>query len=137
MTQNWHAWLPWLAWLFLAGAALAGALGWELRRRSRRAGQALQSAEAWYRAVVESSDDAIIGKDLRGTILSWNPAAQRLFGYTAAEALGQPITMLFPPGTEHEETVLLPRIRCGEHISHHEAERVCREGRTVAVSLSI
>ena len=134
MNPNWHAVLPWLGAL---GAALLAALAWELRRRERLAARARQSVESWYRAVVESSDDAIIGKDLNGTILSWNAAAQRLFGHSAAEALGQPITMLFPAGTEHEETVLLHRIRSGEHISHYEAERVCRDGRTVSVSLSI
>ncbi|OIQ87374.1 phytochrome-like protein cph1 [mine drainage metagenome] len=136
MDPDWHVMLPWLG---VAGAALtaAAAAAWELRRRGRDAARALQSAESWYRAVVESSDDAIIGKDLNGTILSWNAAAQRLFGYAADEALGRPITMLFPPGTEHEETVLLHRIRSGEHISHYEAERICRDGRTVTVSLSI
>ena len=133
MNPYWHGLLTGLG----ISAALAAAAAWQLRRRAQDAARALQTAASWYRAVVEWSDDAIIGKDLHGTILSWNPAAQRLFGYAAHEVLGRPITMLFPAGTEHEETVLLHRIRSGEHISHYEAERVCRDGRTVTVSLSI
>ena len=65
-------------------------------------------------AIVELSDDAIIAKDLNGVILSWNRAAERLFGYTASEVFGQPITVIFPPDRIEEEAVILDRIRRGE-----------------------
>ena len=74
-------------------------------------------------AIVESSDDAIIGKDLNGIITTWNRGAERLFGYTEREALGQPITILMPPDRLDEEAVILKRIRRGEHIEHFETVR--------------
>ena len=65
---------------------------------------------------MESSDDAIISKDLDGIIRTWNSGAERLFGYTAGEAIGKPVTILFPPGREDEEPGILARIRRGERI---------------------
>ncbi|WP_148293994.1 PAS domain-containing sensor histidine kinase, partial [Azospirillum sp. B4] len=87
--------------------------------------------------IVASSDDAIISKSLHGTITSWNPGAERLFGYTATEAIGQPMTMLFPRGTEHEEAGILARIAQGELISHFHARRRRKDGQLIDVSVTI
>jgi two-component system CheB/CheR fusion protein len=88
-------------------------------------------------AIVECSDDAIIGKDLNGIIESWNLGAERLFGYTQQEAIGRPITLLFPPDRLHEEDVILERIRRGEHIEHYESVRRRKDGKLLDVSLRI
>ena len=88
-------------------------------------------------AIVDSSDDAIISQDLNGVITSWNAAAQRIFGYTEAEALGQPITIIIPPELLNEETQTLRRMRAGEHIQHYETTRVTKQGMRVHVSLTV
>ena len=81
-----------------------------------------------YAAIVESSDDAIIAKTLDGVISAWNPAAERLFGYTQHEAIGQPITMIIPPDLHEEEHEILSRLRAGERIDHYETVRVTKAG---------
>ena len=88
-------------------------------------------------AIVESSDDAIISKDLNGVITSWNAGAQRIFGFTEAEAVGQPITIIIPPELPDEESRILQRLRAGEHIEHYETSRVTKQGTRVDVSLTI
>jgi PAS domain S-box-containing protein len=88
-------------------------------------------------AIVESSDDAIISKDLNGIIASWNRAAERLFGYRPDEALGQPITLIIPAERYDEEAEIIAKIRKGERIEHFETERQCKDGRMVEVSLSV
>jgi two-component system cell cycle sensor histidine kinase/response regulator CckA len=88
-------------------------------------------------ALVESSDDAIVSKDLDGTIRTWNPAAERIFGYTAEEMVGASIFRLIPPDLHDEEHMLLGRIRTGEHIAHYETERVRKDGRRIRVSLTL
>ena len=88
-------------------------------------------------SVVESSDDAIITKDLDGIIRTWNAGAERVFGYTAAEAVGKPVTMLIPPDSEDDEATLLRRVRMNERIHHYETRRRCKDGRIIDVSLSI
>jgi PAS domain S-box-containing protein len=88
-------------------------------------------------AIVESSDDAIISKTLTGVITSWNPAAERLFGYTAAEILGRPISILMPPERHDDMEVILSQIRKGERVDHFETVRVSKAGRRVPVSLSV
>ena len=88
-------------------------------------------------AIVESSDDAIISKDLNGVITSWNAGAQRIFGYAEAEAVGQQITIIIPPELRNEETEILRRLRAGDHIQHSEAIRVTKQGKRVDVSLTI
>ena len=88
-------------------------------------------------AIVESSDDAIISKDLNGTITSWNHAATRLFGYTAEEVIGKPITLLIPPERYDEEPSILERIRRGERIDHYETIRRRKDGSLLDVSLTV
>jgi PAS domain S-box-containing protein len=69
--------------------------------------------------VVESSDDAIVSKDLNSIIISWNPAAERMFGYTAAEAIGKSIRILIPDDLQGEEDVVMAKIRAGEKVDHY------------------
>ncbi len=88
-------------------------------------------------AIVESSSDAIIAKDLSGVITNWNAGAQQLFGYTEAEALGQTIYMLIPPELHAEETSILSRMRAGERIEHYETVRVNQRGERLNVSLTL
>jgi len=88
-------------------------------------------------AIVESSDDAIIAKDLNGIITSWNRGAERLFGYTAEEAIGQPVTMLIPIERHDEEPEILARIRRGDRIDHYETVRQRKDGSRVEISLAV
>jgi PAS domain S-box-containing protein len=101
---------------------------------------ALQEGELRLRslaAIVESSDDAIVSKNLDGIIINWNTGAQRVFGYTAAEAVGQPITIVIPADRESEEREILTRIRRGERIDHFETIRQRKDGTLIVVSLSV
>jgi PAS domain S-box-containing protein len=88
-------------------------------------------------AVVTSSDDAIVTKTLDGIITSWNPAAERLFGYTEAEALGQSIRMLIPADRQAEEDLVISRIRMGLALSHYETVRQRKDGSTLHISLTV
>jgi PAS domain S-box-containing protein len=98
-----------------------------------------QAEEAQLRlgAIVASSDDAIISKTLGGIITSWNAGAQRIFGYTVEEAVGRPINMLIPPDRQHEEAVILARLRRGESVEHFETIRMMKDGQQIHVSLAI
>src|SRR5688500_13695148 len=91
--------------------------------------KSLRPAEAYLAAIVASSDDAIIAHDLDGTITLWNAAAERLIGYTAAEAVGQPTVMLFPPGRVDEEIATLKRGWSGESVSHFGTVFLDKTGR--------
>ena len=93
--------------------------------------------QAWLAAIVASSDDAIISKSLDSTILSWNAAATRLFGYEAHEMIGQSVLRLFPPELQHEEPEILARIGRGERIEHYETIRVRKDGSRVPISLTV
>ena len=88
-------------------------------------------------SIVESSEDAIISKDLDGIILSWNQGAERLFGYSAEEVIGKPILILFPPDRQHEEMMIIERIRSGEPFKHYETIRCRKNGTLVDISLTI
>ena len=88
-------------------------------------------------AIIESSDDAIISKTLDGMITSWNRGAEKLFGYPAREAIGQPVLMLFPPERLAEEADILARIARGESVDHYETVRVRKDGKRIEVSVTI
>src|SRR6266436_1986180 len=88
-------------------------------------------------SIVESSDDAIASKDLDGIIISWNPGAERLFGYSAQEAVGKPMAMLIPPDHSTEEPTILARIARGEATDHFETLRIGKDGRRIDVSVTI
>jgi PAS domain S-box-containing protein len=88
-------------------------------------------------SIVENSDDAIISKTLDGVISSWNPAAERMFGYTAEEAIGQPITMIIPEDRRDEEQQIIGAIRRGERVDHMEVVRVGKDGRQIELSLTV
>jgi PAS domain S-box-containing protein len=88
-------------------------------------------------AIVESSDDAIVSKDLNGIINSWNQGAERILGFTAEEVIGQPVTILIPPDRQAEETEILSRIRKGERIEHFETVRQRKDGSLINVSLTV
>ena len=88
-------------------------------------------------AIVESSDDVIIGKTLDGTVTSWNQAAERLYGYTAEEMIGQSIARIFPPERIDELRDFMERLRRGERISHHDAVRIAKDGRRIDISVSV
>jgi PAS domain S-box-containing protein len=91
----------------------------------------------WLASIVESSDDAIIGKNLDGIITSWNRGAERIFGYSADEAIGQPITIIIPQDRQNEERAILTRIRRGERIEHFETVRQRKHGSLIVVSLTV
>jgi PAS domain S-box-containing protein len=119
----------------------------ELEQRVKERTAALQSEIADRRraqeiaerlaAVVESSDDAIISKTLDGTITAWNRGAEKVFGYSSAEAVGQPMTLLLPPDRAEEEAGILAQIRRGESVKHFETVRVRKDGKKIDVSVTI
>jgi PAS domain S-box-containing protein len=95
------------------------------------------SSDALLAAIIEGSDDAIASKTLDGIVTSWNPAAERLFGYTAAEMVGRPIAVLAAPGREPEMPMILERIRRGERIDHFDTVRKRKDGSLVEISLTV
>ncbi|MGZ4972755.1 MAG: PAS domain-containing sensor histidine kinase, partial [Limisphaerales bacterium] len=97
----------------------------------------LALAQRRLAAIVESSDDAIVSKNLDGYITSWNKSAERIFGYTAKEAIGQHVTLIIPPERHDEEPKILERLRRGERVDHYETIRVAKDGRRINVSLTI
>src|SRR5258706_11353661 len=88
-------------------------------------------------AIVDSSDDAIVSKPLDGVITSWNRTAERLFGYSAAEAIGQSIFLIIPEDRRSEEEYVLSRLRRGEQIDHFETVRKTKDGRYIPISLTV
>jgi PAS domain S-box-containing protein len=88
-------------------------------------------------AIVESSDDAIVGKDLNGIVTSWNPAAEKMFGYQAKEMIGQPITTIIPPELHYDELKMLEAIERGERIDRRETVRMTRRGERMDVALTV
>jgi PAS domain S-box-containing protein len=97
----------------------------------------IDASRAWLAAVVSASSDAIISKTLDGIILSWNQGAERIFGYTAAEAVGRSIDLIIPPELRDEERQILARLRRGERIEHFETVRLCKDGRRIDIGLTI
>jgi PAS domain S-box-containing protein len=96
-----------------------------------------EEALARLAAIVDSSEDAIIGKTLDTTIISWNHGAERIYGYTATEAIGQPIGILLPPGSENEVPAIMERIRRGEKVEHYETKRQRKDGTIIDVSVTV
>jgi PAS domain S-box-containing protein len=96
-----------------------------------------ERANSLLAAIVDSSDDAIISKNFDGIITSWNKSAERIFGYTADEAIGKPITLLIPPECCGEEEEIIARLRRGERVDHFETTRMRKDGSTLDVSLTI
>jgi PAS domain S-box-containing protein len=94
-------------------------------------------AQSRLAAIVESSEDAIIGKTLDSRIMTWNAGAQRLFGYTAEEIVGQSITLLIPADRQDEERQILEQVRRGERLEHYDTVRIARDGRLIDVSLTV
>jgi PAS domain S-box-containing protein len=88
-------------------------------------------------AIVESSDDAVVSKDLNGTIATWNAGAERIFGYVADEVVGKPITILIPPDRRQEEVEIIEHIRHGRRVEHFETVRVRKDGSRVDISLTV
>jgi PAS domain S-box-containing protein len=97
----------------------------------------IERSQQFLAAIVESSDDPIVSKNLNGIIQSWNHAAERLFGYSPEEAIGSPIIMLIPPDLHAEETEILGRIRKGERVEHYETVRRRKDGTLVDVALTV
>ncbi|HEY1781623.1 MAG TPA: PAS domain S-box protein [Roseiarcus sp.] len=106
-------------------------------RRARPAQVSDDLAAHHYQAIIESSDDAILSKDLSGVILSWNGGAQRLFGFTAEEAIGKPVTIIIPCDRLGEEPAILAKIHRGERIEHFETVRQRKDGSLVDISLTV
>ena len=96
-----------------------------------------EEAQMKLGAIVESSNDAIVSKDLRGIVTSWNAAAERILGYTAEEMIGRPITTVIPPELHKDEVEILRKIQAGERIEHFETVRVTKSGELIDVSLTI
>jgi PAS domain S-box-containing protein len=154
---------PWLAGVQEAASALREGQGEPLRREIAAGGRCyaqtinyipetkrvrvygnditerkgVEAAAARLAAIVESSDDAIIGKDLQGVVTSWNAGAERLFGYQACEMVGQPIMRLIPPERQQEEEEILNRVRGGQNVRHFDTERVRKDGSMVAISVTV
>jgi PAS domain S-box-containing protein len=115
------------------GATLGAVLVFRDVTERRRA----EEDRARLAAIVETSQDAIVSKTLDGVIRSWNAGAERLFGYSAQEAVGQPITLIIPLERHDEERAILERLRRGERVEHYETVRVARDGRRLNISLTV
>src|SRR5581483_7594537 len=146
-TKTWRPLRLVLSWV-AKGSAAYWVLGVPVEHRNgtRVQGKPFVSEPALERAerlanllasIVESSDDAIVSKDLDGIITSWNNAAERIFGYSASEAIGQPITLVIPEDRQSEEGEILSRIRRGERIDHFETIRQRKDGSLINISLTI
>lgn len=96
-----------------------------------------QESASWLAAIVQSSDDAILSKDLNGIITSWNDGAERLYGYTSSEVIGKPVSILIPEDRQDEEPRILERLRRGERIEHYETVRRRKDGSLLDISLTV
>jgi len=133
--------IPYPTPLFNASGALTGAVNTLVDITDRyQAEQRIRESETRYRgiaAIVESSEDAVLTKNLDGVITSWNHGARRLFGYTAEEVIGKPVTILIPQERLDEETIILARVRRGERAEHYETSRQRKDGSIVDISLTV
>jgi PAS domain S-box-containing protein len=109
----------------------------ERDERSAGVSPAVGDSHYYLAAIIDSADDAIVSKDLNGVILSWNRGAERIFGWTAAEAVGRHITLIIPEERRAEEDEILARIRRGETVDHMETARVTKDGRRLNISLTV
>ena len=114
-----------------------GLVWWRQRARFYQAKYEAEEAKAKLAAIVESSEDAIISKSLDGIITSWNAGAEHIYGYSTAEAIGKPITILIPPERPNEFPQLTEKIKRGEAIKHYETDRIRKNGERIHVSLSL
>lgn len=129
--------VPFLAYptpLFNADGKLIGAVNMLIDITERKSDE---KAARRLAAIIESSEDAIIAKDLNGIITDWNESATRLFGYAADEAIGHSVTMLIPPERQDEEPNILAKIRRGERIEHYETIRQRKDGSLIEISLTV
>ena len=126
--------LPFPTPLFDASGTLVGAVNMLMDLTDRKRAE---QYEQRLGAIIESSDDAIVSKNLMGIINSWNRGAERIFGYAADEVVGRSITILIPPERHDEETMVLDRIRRGERIDHYETVRRRKDGTLVDISLTV
>jgi PAS domain S-box-containing protein len=132
--ENYYA--PWKRWFHVkAFPAPAGGLSVFYNDITER--KQAEHAALLLGAIVDSSDDAIISKDLNGVITTWNNGAERVFGYTAAEVVGKPITILIPPERLDEEPEILRRLRRGERVDHFDTVRRRKDGTLLQISLTI
>src|ERR1022692_934149 len=123
--------------LLLSAGACVGLIWRQQRVRFFQARYEAQEDRAKLAAIVEFAEDAIIGKSLDGTITSWNPGAERLFGYQAAEMIGQPVTRIIPQDDQAHEAESLKRLQRGEAIVSYEGVRIAKDGRPIEVSLTV
>jgi PAS domain S-box-containing protein len=100
-------------------------------------GQSGELVASWLSAIIESAEDAVVTKTLDGIITSWNRGAERMFGYTADEAIGQPVTMIIPADHIDEEPAIIARLRAGERIEHYETVRRRKDGSLIEISLTV
>jgi PAS domain S-box-containing protein len=119
------------------GPGEGGALDWRVVAHDITDRKRAEELRSHLAAIVESSDDAIIGKTLEGTILSWNSGAETLYGYKAEEMVGQPISRLAPSDRPYEIPQILERLQHGERIVHYETERIRKDGRRIEASLTM
>ena len=125
--------------LILVGVLISILMGALRRSFARDITEAAKAGEinARLASIIAFSDDAIVSKDLQGVITSWNPGAERLFGYSAQEAVGKPMAMLIPPERSDEEPMILARIARGETTDHFETVRTRKDGRPIDVSVTV
>jgi PAS domain S-box-containing protein len=137
--------IPYPTPLFSPDGELIGAVNLLVDISERKAAEAAvreqtahaDRAQRRLSSIVESSEDAIASKDLNGTVVSWNQGAENLFGYTADEMIGKPITILMPEDRQNEEVSILQRIRSGERVEHFETIRRHKDGRLIDISLTV
>jgi PAS domain S-box-containing protein len=118
---------------FLVSSVLLGGFLLHLLTHAERRDRELSQ----FKAIIESSDDGIISKTLEGIITSWNPGAERIFGYLAEEIIGKPMQTLFPADRMDEEGEILARISQGERVDHFNTQRLCKDGRLIDVAITI